>query len=120
MARTSKVVSSSTTPTRRRRKSTTPEGRENQLINMAMNCAEEQLENRTASSQVITHFLKLGTEKARLERQKLEYETELVRAKTEAIKSQQRQEELFSEAIKAMQRYRGDSQDVPDDDQYEY
>lgn len=115
MARTSKVISSSTTPTRRRKKSTTPEGRENQLINMAMNCAEEQMLNGTASSQVITHFLKLGTEKARLERVKLEYEIELDKAKAEAIKSGQRQEELFTQAIQAMQRYRGESNDEPDD-----
>ena len=60
----------------------TPEARENQLISLAVDLAEEQLRDKTASSQVITHFLKLGTTKAELEKEKLAKENELLRAKT--------------------------------------
>lgn len=85
----------------------TPESRENQMISLAVDLAERQLQEGTASSQVITHFLKLGTTKAELEREKLSRENELLRAKTDAIQSAQRIEELYESAIKAMQRYGG-------------
>ena len=83
----------------------TPEARENQLISLAVDLAEEQLRDKTASSQVITHFLKLGTTKAELEKEKLAKENELLRAKTESIESQKRIEELYAEALNAMRRY---------------
>lgn len=85
----------------------TPEAREAQLINMAINQAEQQLQAGTASSQVITHFLKLGTARARLEQERIAAEVELARAKVEAIKSQQTSEELYQEAIKAFSSYSG-------------
>lgn len=95
----------------------TPEASENQMISLAFDLAAKQLQEGTASSQVITHFLKLGTSKANLEKEKLENENQLLRAKTEAIQSAQRIEELYDKAIKAMQRYGGHG---GDDDEYEY
>lgn len=83
----------------------TPEGREDQLIAYAINLAEEQLRNGTASSQVITHYLKLGSMKERQERQKLEEEIKLLKAKTEAIKSEQERNELYSQVIDAIRTY---------------
>lgn len=96
-----------------RRPALTPEARENQMISLAVDLAEKQLQEGTASSQVITHFLKLGTTKAELEREKLARENDLLKAKTDAIQSAQRIEELYESAIKAMQRYggRGDMED---------
>lgn len=85
----------------------TPEERENQLISLAFDRAEEQLRNGTASSQVITHFLKQGTVKAQIELEKLRQENALLEAKTSAIKSAESQEKIYAEAIKAMQKYRG-------------
>lgn len=85
----------------------TPEERENQLISLAFDRAEQQLRDGTASSQVITHFLKLGTVKAEYEVEKLRKENALLEAKTEAIESTQRIEELYSNAIEAMKKYRG-------------
>lgn len=85
----------------------TPEARENQLIAAATNLAEKQLLEGTASSQVITHYLKLGSSKERLEKEKLERENELLRAKTEALQSAQRVEELYANALDAMRRYNG-------------
>ena len=85
----------------------TPEGRENQLISLAIDLAEEQLRQGTASSQVITHFLKLGTERERLEREKLEQENLLISEKINAIKSAERVDELYANAISAMKKYGG-------------
>ena len=88
-----------------------PEARENQLISLATDLAEQQLRAGTASSQVITHYLKLGSTKDRLEREKLETENKLMRAKIESLQSTQHIEELYSEAIAAMKRYQGDRDD---------
>ena len=96
----------------------TPEARENQLIAKAVDLAERQLEDGTASSQVITHFLKLGTTKAELEKEKLARENELLRARTESLQSMQRMEELYANAIKAMQKYGGHGGDNNDDEEY--
>jgi len=86
----------------------TPEARENQLIALAEARAEEQLRNGTASSQVICHYLRLGSMRERLEREKLEDEVKLLKAKTEALESAKRVEELYSNALKAMRSYSGD------------
>lgn len=84
-----------------------PEQRENQMIALAVDLAEKQLLEGTASSQVITHYLKLGTVKEKIERDILEKQKELITAKTEALKSQKRVEELYAEALTAMRRYNG-------------
>lgn len=92
----------------------TPEGRENQMICRAMDLAEQQLIDGTASSQVITHYLKLGSTKEQLEKEILELQKELIAAKTEAIQSQKRMDEMYERAIKAMASYRG----VSEEDEY--
>lgn len=96
---------------RKVRPATTPEARENQLIAMAYDLAEERMRNGTATSQEITHFLKLGSEKSRLESQKLHKEVELLKAKTEVLESGKVAEELYSKAIDAMRRYSGYGED---------
>jgi hypothetical protein len=93
-----------------RKPATTPENRENEIISQAVDLAEEQIQAGTASSQVITHFLKLGSTRERLEQQRLEHENELTRVKIEAIESQKRVEELYMEALTAMRSYAGDAQ----------
>lgn len=92
------------------------EARENQLIAMAVDVAEKQLAEGTASSQVITHFLKLGTTKALLEKEKLKNENELLQAKAKAIESAEEFKVLCEEAINAMKSYGG--RDVEDEDEY--
>lgn len=86
----------------------TPEAREAQLIALATNLAEEQLRNGTASSQVITHYLKLGTVHAQLENEKMKRENRLLEAKSDAIESAARVEQLYEQAIKAFGIYHGD------------
>lgn len=90
-----------------RKPATTPEGRENEVVGLAIDLAEQQIRDGNASSQVITHFLKLGSSREQLEQQRLEHENELTRVKIEAIESQKRVEELYTEALMAMRNYAG-------------
>lgn len=85
----------------------TPEASENECIALAAKLAKQQLQDGTASSQVITHYLKLGSPKARLEQQKLEKEIELMDAKAKALSSFEHFAELQEAAIKAMRMYTG-------------
>lgn len=94
-------------PKKRRPPATTPEARENQLIALAVDLAENQLSKGTASSQVITHYLKLGSTKERIEKEILEKQKELIVAKTESIHSAKRVEELYKDALNAMRSYSG-------------
>lgn len=98
----------------------TPEARENQMINLAMNLAEKQLMEGTASSQTICHFLKLATEKEKTEREILRLNKDLVQAKTEALQAAKRTEELYQNAIAAMRNYSGNGgdDDGEEDDEY--
>lgn len=85
----------------------TPESRENQMIALAVDLAEQQLRDGTASSQVITHYLKLGSTKERIEKEILQKQKELIAAKTDAIKSSKQVEELYTQALDAMRLYGG-------------
>lgn len=91
----------------RRRPATTEEGRENQLISLAIDLAEKQLVEGTASSQTITHFLKLGSTREKLEQQRLRRENEVLTAKVELMESGKRVEELYENALNAMRSYAG-------------
>ena len=92
----------------------TPEARENQMISLAVDLAEKQLMEGTASSQVITHYLKLGSTKERIEKEILEKQKELIDAKTQSLKSAQRLEELYKNAYEAMKQYSGRGGDEDD------
>jgi len=104
---------------RRRITASTPEGRENQLISMASDLAERQMREGTASAQVITHFLKLGSTRERLEQQKMQYEAELLLAKKQHMESSVRQEELYKRALRAMSEYGGHGEVDYDEDDYD-
>lgn len=91
----------------RRAPATTPEAKENQMISLAIDLAEKQLSEGTASAQVITHYLKLGTTRETLEKEKLKRENDLLKAKSDAIASAQRVEELYTNALNAMRAYSG-------------
>lgn len=93
------------------RPATTLEGRENQLISLAADLAERMLRDGTASSQVITHFLKLGSTRERLEQEKIKNENLLLAAKIEALASGKVVEELYRAALKAMKTYTGQDND---------
>lgn len=113
-----KVIKDNDESPRRMRPATTPDARENQLISSAIDLAEKQILEGTASSQVITHFLKLGSSKERLEKEKLEKENELLRAKTEALESAKQTEQLYKQVIKAMNVYSGREDEEEDDEEY--
>lgn len=103
--RKAKVASQDVQP--KQKPALNPEAREQQMISYAVSLAEKQLREGTASSQVITHYLKLATKKDKLENEKLELEKELLVAKTEALQSTKRIEELYGKAITAMSTYAG-------------
>lgn len=90
-----------------RRPATTPEARENQLIAAAVDLAEKQIREGTASAQVISHFLKLGSTREKLEQARLTKENELLAAKTKAMASQEEVEKMYKQALDAMRSYSG-------------
>lgn len=93
--------------TTRRPPATTPEARENQLIAQAVDLASKQLADGSASAQVITHYLRLGSSREKLEQEKMTQEVELAKAKISAMESAQRIEEMYGEALNAMRAYGG-------------
>lgn len=93
-----------------------PEARENQLINLAVDLAEQQLREGTASSQVITHFLKLGTTRAELEKEKLRIENRKTEAQIKSIENADEMKEVYEQALKAMRNYQG----YGEPDEYNY
>lgn len=118
MAKRAKTTSKDTQ--KKIRPAMTPEARENQMIALAVDLAEKQLIEGTASSQVITHYLKLATTKEKIEREILEKQKELIVAKTENLQSAKRIEELYSNALKAMQNYSGQTCSMEDDEDDDY
>ena len=107
-----KTVTSSES-SRKMRPALSPEARENQLVSLAVDLAEKQLRDGTASSQIITHYLKLGSTKEKIEKEILEKQKELIEAKTQSLQSAKRIEELYKNALDAMRNYSG--QGDPDD-----
>lgn len=95
------------TPARKMRPALTPEAKEGQMISLAVDLAEKQLREGTASSQVITHYLKLGSIREKLERERLTEENRLLKAKTKAIENAEEVKVLYEEALKAMRNYGG-------------
>ena len=102
-----KVKTSSDSKKNKMRPALTPEARENQMIFLATELAEQQLRDGTASSQVITHYLKLGSSKEKLEHEILKEQKKLITAKTESLESSKRIEEIYANAITAMREYGG-------------
>jgi len=98
------------------RSALTPEGRESQLISLAIDLAEKQLREGTASSQVIAHFLKLGSTKAQIEKELLEKQRDLAEAKADSIKSGKRMDELYLQAVNAMKTYSGQEEEPDGED----
>lgn len=105
-------------PKPRRRPATTLDARENQMISLSVDLAEKQLREGTASAQVITHFLRLGTSRERLEQEKLRQENQLLQSRAEAIASAANVEKLYGKALKAMRSYSGETptEESEDDD----
>lgn len=113
------TVKKSSSSSQQMKPALTPEARENQMIALAVDLAEKQLREGTASSQVITHFLKLGSSKERLEKEILAEQKDLISAKTKAYKSAEDVADIYKKAIEAMKLYSGNgSSIIEDDDDY--
>lgn len=111
MRRSRQDTSQSNLSSRKIKPAATVEGRENQLTALAMDLVEERLRNGTATSAETVHFLKLGSTEARLKKEILKEEKKLMTAKTEALESQKKSEELFASAIKAFKEYSGEDEE---------
>lgn len=120
MARVKAPANSSNSQTPKLRPALTPEARENQLISLAIDLVEQRLLDGTASSQETTHFLKLASNKYKLEVERQKHENELIKAKTQALKDQADMKALYADAIAAMRRYSGHGDDYEDGDGDEY
>ena len=107
-------------PGKKSRRASTPEAREDQLIALAVDLAEQKLRDGTASNSMIIHYLKLGSTKERLEKEILTEQVELVKAKTESLKSAKQIEELYKNALDAMRSYSGQGNKEEGDDEDVY
>lgn len=88
-----------------RRKS--PEAVENNIISLAMDLAEKRIKDGTASSQIVTHFVRRGSRKEKLEEELISQKKDLMAKKMELMESQQKVEALFKDALDAMKVYSG-------------
>lgn len=111
-------MSASSDKPKRHRPATTPSAREKQLVSLAYDLAEKQLREGTASSQVISTFLKYGSTRERLEQDRLERENHFLAIKAENMQSQMRSEELFAQAMNAFRGYSGQDEPDPDRDSF--
>lgn len=93
------------------------ESHQNQMISLAHKCAEEQLRKGTASSQIICHYLKMGSERERLAVEQAKADLELTRAKTKSIESSKRMDEMFTKALKVFSAYRGEMDEEDEEDE---
>ena len=100
-----------------RKPAETVDAREAQLISSAIDLAERQIQDGTVSAQVLSHYLKLGSSRERLEQQRLARENQLLEAKVESMASGKRVEELYEAALNAMRNYAGQP---PEDDEYDF
>ena len=100
----------------RKHRAKTPERQEQYMIGLAMKQAERMLEEGTAPSQIVVHFLRLATENSRLQNERLKADTTVSVAKAEVLKSQKHYEELYEEAIKAFKSYGGGDEDASDEE----
>lgn len=100
---------------KRRPPAITLEARENQLIAKAVDEAEKRIENGTASDSLLIHWLRQGTVRMQLEKEKLEADVKLATAKADSIAAAQRQEELAAAAIQAMKLYTGQTDSYEDE-----
>lgn len=102
-----KASTSASKSTQKVRPALSPEAREQQMISLAIDLAEQQLMDGTASSQVITHFLKLGTTRAELEKEKLKIENKKTEAQIKSLQNADEMKALYENALKAMRNYQG-------------
>ena len=105
MAKVKAASSSGNSP--KMRPALTPEARENQMISLAMDLVQQRLIDGTASSQETTHFLKLASSKAILEKERLEEENKLLRAKTKAMENIEDAKVIYGDVLNAIRKYSG-------------
>lgn len=99
-----------------------PDAREKQMIALSEDLAEQRIRDGSASSQLLIHYLKLGSSRERVEKERLKNENELLKAKVKDLESSRRTEQLFEEALKVFGIYKGEQEpeEYEDQDDYRY
>lgn len=102
----------------RPRRATTPEGREQQMIALAVDVAEDMMRAGNAPAQIVTHYLKMGSTREKIELELKSEEIKVAKARREMMESQQRIEAVYSDALAAMRRYKGDADPAPEQEEF--
>lgn len=95
------------TPSRRRSPAKTPEERESLLISKSLNLIERQIEEGTVSSAVLSIYARAGTERDRLEKERLRNENDVLRKKVETMEAAVDLKNLMEDALSAFKGYQG-------------
>lgn len=103
----------------RPRRATTPEGREQQLIALAVDVAEDMMRNGNAPAQIVTHYLKMGSTREKIELELKSEEIKVAKARREMMESQKKIESVYEEALAAMRHYAGGPKPESKDEFYE-
>lgn len=105
---------------RRRSRAKTPEERESMLVSMSMDRIEQQIADGTVSSQVLTHFAKLGSSRERLEQERLRNENDVLRKKVETMEAAVDVKNLMEDALAAFRGYSGGQGEFIDEEDDDY
>lgn len=104
---------------RRRSPAKTPEERESVLISKSLNLIERQIDDGSASSQVLSLYAKLGSSRERLEQERLANENQVLRKKVESMEAAIDVKNLMEEALGAFKGYSGRISDADEGDFYD-
>jgi hypothetical protein len=103
---------------RRRSPAKTPEEHESVLISKSLKLIEKQIDDGSVSSTVLSIYAKAGTERDRLEKERLHNENAVLKKKLESMEAAIDVRNLMSEALDAFKGYTGQS--VRDDDEDDF
>jgi hypothetical protein len=106
------------TAPRRRSPARSPEERESVLIAKSLSLIEKQIDDGTASSQVLSLYAKLGSSRERLEQERLRNENEVLRKKVETMEAAVDVKNLMEDALSAFRGYSGKPDAEDEDDDY--
>lgn len=108
------------TAPRRRSPAKTPEERESVLVSKSLNLIEKQIDDGTISSTVLSIYARAGTERDRLEKERLRSENDVLVKKLETMEAAVDVKNLMEDALSAFRGYSGASarDDDEDDDDY--
>lgn len=97
----------------------TDEAEELELVSLARQLSAQRLRSGQASAQEIVYWLKAGSSEKKIEKDILEEQKKLIKAKTKAIADSESTAKLYSDAIEAMKSYQGNGEENGDDESFD-